>query len=93
MLANVTDEQCLCFRHSSKAFSIAAFKLEAMKTAVVPTVALRDRTEQGNDSQEATIRVCRKPFGSAIILVTGIAILKGQPFERNTQSQHKLVSQ
>ena len=50
MLANVTDEQCLCFRHSSKAFSIAAFKLEAMKTAVVPTVALRDRTDNISNS-------------------------------------------
>ena len=37
MLANVTDEQCLRFRHKSKAFYTTALKLEVMKTAVVPT--------------------------------------------------------
>ena len=67
MLANSIDEQCLCFRHSSEAFYTVTSNLEAMKTAVVSTVAPRDRTEQGNDSQGATFRACRKPFESAII--------------------------
>ena len=59
MLANFSDEQCLRYRHYSEAFYTAASNLEAMKTAVVSTVAPRDRTEQGNDSQGATFRACR----------------------------------
>ena len=43
MLAHITDVQCLCFR---QAFYKAASELEAMKTAVVPTVTLRDRTDK-----------------------------------------------
>ena len=37
MLVSITDEQCLRFRHKSKAFYTTALKLEVMKTAVVPT--------------------------------------------------------
>ena len=47
MLASFSDEQCLRYRHYSKAFSTAASNLEAMKTAVAPTVALRNRAEKG----------------------------------------------
>ena len=50
LLANITDEQCLCYRHYSKAFSTVAFNLEVMKTAVASTVALRDRAERGTPS-------------------------------------------
>ena len=55
MLANFIDEQCLCYRHYSEAFYTVASNLEAMKTAVVSTVAPRDRTEEGNGSQGATL--------------------------------------
>ena len=69
MLTSITDEQCLRFRHTSKAFYTTALKLEVMKTAVVPTAH----------------------FGTApTSLVTSIANLKGQPFERNTQSSNTI---
>ena len=41
MLTSITDEQCLRFRHTSKAFYTTALKLEVMKTAVVPTAHCR----------------------------------------------------
>ena len=37
MLASITDEQCLRFRHTSKAYFAMAFKLEAIQPAVVTT--------------------------------------------------------
>ena len=40
-LTIITDEQCLRFRHKSKAFHTTALKLEVMKTAVVPTAHCR----------------------------------------------------
>ena len=91
MLANFIDEQCLCYRHYSEASYTVASNLEVMNTAVASTVALRDRTEKGNDYQGATFRACRNLFEFATNISNSLLLLKGQLFERNNQSIHKWV--
>ena len=43
--------QCLCYRHYFEAFFAVVSNPEAMKIAVAPTVALRDRAEKGYEGR------------------------------------------